>query len=279
MTTHEPATGGGSSAQPLVLVEHPARRSDGAIAEGVALVTLNRPAALNAINGALVAELARALEALDADDGCRCIVIRGSGERAFAAGADVREMADQLPLSPMLRETFGTWERLRRTRTPRIAAVRGYALGGGCELAMICDMIVAGDDAVFGQPEVKLGIIPGAGGTQRLTRAVGRARAMELVLTGRTMDAREAERIGLVTRVVPAAETFDAAIDLATRIAAQPVLAVRAAKEAVDRAMELPLAAGLDLERQAFFDLFSTEDQKEGMAAFIEKRPPRFSGR
>jgi enoyl-CoA hydratase len=247
--------------------------------DGVALVTLDRPEQLNAIDFALIAELADVLESLDADPGCRCIVITGSGERAFAAGADIKELARQTPVSLIVENDFGHWERIKRIRTPLIAAVRGFALGGGCELAMTCDMIVAGDDAAFGQPEIKLGAMPGAGGTQRLTRAVGKAKAMELILTGRTMDAREAEAFGLVTSVVPAEATVDAALDLAARVAGMPPVAVLAAKEAVDRAFELSLEAGLEFERRNFFLLFATEDEAEGMAAFTEKRSASWRGR
>jgi len=263
----------------VVLTQFPATRADGTAQPHVALVTLNRPQALNAINSSVITALVETLEALDADAECRAIVIRGSGERAFAAGADIREMADATPLSPALTDQFDRWDHVRSIRTPLIAAVRGYALGGGCELAMTCDMIVAGEDAQFGQPEIKLGIIPGAGGTQRLARAIGKARAMELILTGRPFGARDAERWGLVTTVVAPESTFEAALDLAARIAAMPPLAVRAAKEAIERADELPLTAGLEFERRSFYLLFATEDQKEGMAAFVEKRPAEWRGR
>jgi enoyl-CoA hydratase len=263
----------------LVLAEHPAHHADGRPAPGVAVVTLNRPAALNALNTAVMTELLDHLDRLDADPTCRAIVIRGSGERAFAAGADIREMVDETPVTMAAANGFARWDRVGRLATPIIAAVRGYALGGGCELAMACDMIVAGEDAQFGQPEIKLGIIPGAGGTQRLTRAVGRARAMDLVLTGRMLGAREAEQCGLVSRVVPAEETFAAALDLAERIAAMPPLAVAAAKQAILRAEELPLTAGIEYERRTFYALFASEDQKEGMRAFLEKRQPEFHGR
>ncbi len=263
----------------LVLLERPARRGDGGAVDHVATVTLNRPKALNALDSTLLARLVEVLEGLDGDPEVHCVVIRGAGERAFAAGADIKEMADQTPVTLTVRNTFALWERLKRIRRPLIAAVRGYALGGGCELAMLCDMIVAGEDAQFGQPEIKLGIIPGAGGTQRLTRAIGKARAMELILTGRSMDAREAARAGLVTQVVPVEETFEAALELAARIAAMPPLAVMAAKEAIERADELSLTAGLEFERRTFFMLFASEDQKEGMAAFVEKRTPDWKGR
>ncbi len=263
-----------------VRVDFPAvRPSTGATLDAVALVTLDRREALNALDFELLEQLASALEALDADPACHCIVLTGAGHRAFAAGADIRELADQTPVTLLASNSFERWERIRRIRTPRIAAVRGYALGGGCELAMSCDMIVAGEDAQFGQPEIRLGVMPGAGGTQRLTRAIGKARAMEMILTGRSMSAREAEAHGLVTSVVPAEETLEAALGLAERVAAQAPLAVLAAKEAIDRSFELPLSAGLERERQLFFLLFASEDQTEGMAAYVEKRPPRWSGR
>jgi enoyl-CoA hydratase len=245
----------------------------------VALVTLDRPEALNALSFGLLAELVAALEALDADADVRAIVLTGAGERAFAAGADIKEMADATPESLAVRGGFGHWDELRSIRKPIVAAVRGFALGGGCELAMACDLIVAGDDAQFGQPEIRIGVMPGAGGTQRLTRAIGKARAMELILTGRSIDAREAERLGLVTRVVPAEATLESALALAAEIAAMPPLAVAAAKRAINEADEASLSEGLANERQAFFDLFATADQKEGMAAFVEKRPARWTGR
>ena len=264
---------------PLPAGRAPDAPRPGPSAAFVALVTLDRPAQLNALNATLMRELADVLERLDGDPECRCIVITGSGERAFAAGADIRELVGQTPESLAAGGDFEAWDRIAAVRTPRIAAVRGYALGGGCELAMSCDLIVAGDDAQFGQPEIRIGVMPGAGGTQRLTRAIGKARAMDLVLTGRSVGAREAESLGLVSRVVPAEVTVDAALELAAEIAAQPPLAVAAAKAAIDAAYELPLREGLRRERQAFFDLFASEDQSEGMAAFIEKRPPRWSGR
>jgi enoyl-CoA hydratase len=264
----------------LVSVAFPApAAADGAPIEGVALVTLERPEVLNALSFDLLDALANALADLDADPACRAIVITGSGERAFAAGADIRELARQTPVTLFADDRFSVWERIGRTRKPVIAAVRGFALGGGCELALSCDLIVAGEDARFGQPEINLGVMPGAGGTQRLTRAIGRARSMDLVLTGRTITAREAEAMGLVSRVVPAGETLAAAMDLARTIAAQPPVAILAAKEAVRLAEELPLSAGLRHERRAFLSLFATEDQTEGMAAFVEKRRPEWKGR
>ena len=247
--------------------------------DGVALVTIDRPETLNALSFAIVGSVADALEALDSDPACRAIVLTGTGDRAFAAGADIRELAIQTPTGLARDDPFTPWDRIRRVRTPLVAAVRGFALGGGCELAMACDVIVAGDDARFGQPEIKLGVMPGAGGTQRLTRAIGKARAMELILTGRTIDAAEAYAAGLVSRVVPAAETVEAALELAATIAGMPPVAVRAAKRAVLRADEVPLETGLELERRDFYLLFGSEDQHEGMAAFSEKRTPTWKGR
>jgi enoyl-CoA hydratase len=268
-----------SAAPSLIDVVLPASGADGAPLPGVALVVLNRPEVLNALTFALIEQLTDALETLDRDPDCRAIVITGAGERAFAAGADIPELALQTPTSLTVDDDFHRWERIKRIRKPLIAAVRGFALGGGCELAMTCDMIVAAENAQFGQPEIKLGVMPGAGGTQRLTRAIGKARAMELVLTGRSMGAREAEAHGLVTSVVPAEETIPRALELAARIAAMPPVAVVAAKAAVNRAEELPLEAGLEHERHSFYLLFDTEDQKEGMAAFAEKRKARWRGR
>ncbi len=263
---------------PSIRVAHPATGPDGPL-DGVALVTLDRPKVLNALDFRLLAELTDALEALDRDATCRAIVITGAGDRAFAAGADIRELAVQTPASLLADDQFHRWERIKRVRTPLIAAVRGFALGGGCELAMLCDLLVAGEGAQFGQPEIKLGVIPGGGGTQRLTRALGKAKAMELVLTGRTMSAREAEAHGLVTRVVADDETLSAALELGATIAAMPPLAVIAAKEAINAADELGLTAGLEFERRTFYLLFATDDQREGMAAFTEKRKPAWKGR
>lgn len=261
-----------------VHVSLPAPSADGAL-DGVALVVIDRPQVLNALDFGLTAALADVLEALDGDPSCRVIVLTGAGDRAFAAGADIVELEAQTPTTLSSGDPFRHWARIKRIRKPIIAAVRGYALGGGNELAMTCDMIVAGEDAQFGQPEIKLGVMPGAGGTQRLTRAIGKAKAMEMVLTGRTMGAREAEAHGLVTSVVPSEATVPAALDLAVRIAAMPPLAVLAAKAAVDRAEELPLEAGLEFERRNFYLLFASEDQREGMAAFREKRQPAWKGR
>ncbi len=246
---------------------------------GVALVTLDRREALNALSTALVAELDAKLAALDADPACRAIVITGAGGRAFAAGADVRELSVATRDWLHDADPFAAVDRVALLATPTIAAVRGFALGGGCELAMACDMLVAGDDAAFGQPEILIGVIPGAGGTQRLTRAIGKARAMELVLTGRRIDAAEADRLGLVTKVVPAAETVDAALELAAKVASMPPLAVQAAKAAVRAVQDMPMAEGLRYERDRFEALFGTDDQREGMAAFLEKRSPTWSGR
>ncbi len=274
--------GAGTAEREFVRVDFPVPRpgaGEGETIDGVALVTLDRPEARNAINDALLGQLVAALGRLDADPACRCIVLTGAGERAFAAGADIREMAGETAASLIASDRFARWEAIGSLRTPLVAAVRGFALGGGCEIAMSCDMIIAGDDAVFGQPEIKLGIIPGAGGTQRLARAVGRSRAMELILTGRMVDAREAERIGLVSRVVPAAETLATALELAATIATMPPLAVVAAKEAIARADELPLREGLAFERRTFYLLFGSADQREGMAAFLEKRTPTWTGR
>jgi enoyl-CoA hydratase len=261
-----------------VHVSLPAQSADGPL-DGVALVILDRPKVLNALDFGLIEALTDVLEWLDAEPACRCIVLTGAGDRAFAAGADIAELAAQTPTTLTVDDHFHRWERIKRIRKPIIAAVRGYALGGGCELAMTCDMIVAGEDAQFGQPEIKLGVMPGAGGTQRLTRAIGKARAMEMVLTGRTIGAREAEAHGLVTSVVPSEATVPAALELASKIAGMAPVAAMAAKAAVNRAEELSLEAGLEFERRNFYLLFDTDDQKEGMAAFTEKRPPRWKGR
>jgi enoyl-CoA hydratase len=244
----------------------------------VGLVRLNRPQALNALNSALIAELNQALGAFDADPAIGAMVLTGS-DKAFAAGADVKEMQEGTFAQMFLGDFFGHFENVTHARKPLIAAVAGFALGGGCELAMMCDFILAADSAKFGQPEIRLGIIPGGGGTQRLARAVGKAKAMELTLTGRMMDAAEAERSGLVARVVPAAELVDEALKVAATIAAYSAPAVFAAKESVNRAFETTLAEGLRFERRLFHALFATEDQKEGMRAFAEKRSPAFNNR
>lgn len=245
----------------------------------VGLIRLNRPKQLNALNDTLMSELGKALAAFDADDGIGAIVITGS-EKAFAAGADIVGMKDFSFVDVYRSDYFtGGWTALRQVRKPVIAAVLGYALGGGCEVAMMCDMIIAGDNARFGQPEIKLGIMPGAGGTQRLPLAVGKAKAMDLLLTGRTIDAAEADRIGLVSRVAPAAEALDLALQVAAELSRLPVQALMMIKESVNRAYEGPLAEGLLFERRMVHALFGTEDQKEGMAAFVEKRSPAFKHR
>ena len=245
----------------------------------VGLITLNRPKALNALNDALMIELGDALATFDADGDVGCIVITG-GEKAFAAGADIGAMKDWSYMDVYKSDyVTSNWERIRTVRKPVIAAVAGYALGGGCELSMMCDLVIAADTAKFGQPEIKLGIIPGAGGTQRLPRAVGKAKAMDLVLTARMMDAAEAERAGLVSRVVPADKLLAEALAVANQICEYSLPIVIAAKESVNRAYETTLAEGILFERRAFHSLFATEDQKEGMAAFVEKRKPSFKHR
>jgi enoyl-CoA hydratase len=244
----------------------------------VGLIRLNRPQALNALSAALMEDLDAALEAFEADSAIGAIVLTGS-EKAFAAGADIKEMQDKTFVDAFLGDFISKWERLTRVRKPVVAAVAGFALGGGCEIAMMCDFILAADTAKFGQPEIKLGVIPGAGGTQRLTRAVGKSKAMEMILTGRMMDAEEAERSGLVSRVLPAASLIEEALKVAGSIAALSRPAVFAAKEAVNRAYETTLAEGVKFERRIFHSLFATEDQKEGMSAFAEKRQARFKNR
>jgi len=242
----------------------------------VGLIILNRPKALNALNGQLIAELGQALDAFEGDDEIGAIVLTGS-EKAFAAGADIKEMADKSYMDAYAGDFIGPWERVAEVRKPVVAAVAGFALGGGCEMAMMCDFIIAADTAKFGQPEITLGVIPGAGGTQRLTRAVGKAKAMEMVLTGRNMDAEEAERAGLVSRIVPADGLIDEAVKTAEKIAKMSLPATMIAKEAVDRAFETTLAEGVRFERRMFYSTFATGDQKEGMAAFIEKRSANFA--
>ena len=242
----------------------------------VGIITLNRPKALNALNGALLAELCDQLEAFDADGTVRCIILTGS-ERAFAAGADIKEMASQSAVDMFKSNYFASaCDRIAAIRKPVIAAVAGYALGGGCELAMLCDFILAADTAKFGQPEITLGVLPGMGGSQRLTRLVGKSKAMEMCLTGRMMDAAEAERSGLVSRVVPATDLMAETLKTAHKIAEQSVFALMMAKEAVNRAYETTLAEGLRYERRLFHAAFASDDQKEGMAAFTEKRNPAF---
>jgi enoyl-CoA hydratase len=244
----------------------------------VGIIRLHRPQALNALNSALNVELARAIAAYDADEGIGCILITGS-EKAFAAGADIKEMSDKSAVDVFMGDFAGNWHAAADARKPVVAAVAGFALGGGCELAMQCDVVIAADNAKFGQPEIKLGIIPGIGGTQRMTHAIGKAKAMDMILTGRMMDAAEAERAGLVARVVPATSLMDEAMKVAETIAAMALPAVLAAKEAVNRAFETSLAEGVRFERRVFHTLFATHDQKEGMAAFVEKRPAKFENR
>jgi enoyl-CoA hydratase len=244
----------------------------------VGLIRLNRPQSLNALNSALERELDAALDAFAADAAIGCMVITGS-DKAFAAGADIKEMADKSFAEAFLGELVSSWDRVAHMRKPVIAAVAGFALGGGCELAMQCDLIIAADNAKFGQPEIKLGVIPGIGGTQRLTRAIGKAKAMDLILTGRMMDAQEAERSGLVARIVPLASLVDEAVKIAETIASMSLPSVLAAKEAVNRAFETSLAEGVRFERRVFHSLFATADQKEGMGAFIAKRPPKFENK
>ncbi|MGV8997512.1 MAG: enoyl-CoA hydratase [Parvibaculaceae bacterium] len=247
--------------------------------ETVGLITLNRPDALNALNKALMDELTLAIDAFEADDGVHCIVLTGS-QKAFAAGADIKEMQPKSYMD-VYREDFITsnWERTTRARKPTIAAVAGYALGGGCELAMMCDMIICADNAKFGQPEINLGVMPGAGGTQRLTRFVGKSKAMDMCLTGRMMDATEAERSGLVSRVVPLADLMAEVLKIAQTIAAKSLPIAMMTKESVNRAYETTLSEGVRFERRLFHSMFATEDKKEGMTAFVEKRPAAFKNR
>ncbi|MCY9530798.1 enoyl-CoA hydratase-related protein [Paenibacillus alvei] len=244
----------------------------------VGVLTLNRPDVLNALNRELMQELVVELERMDRDDAVKVLVITGN-DKAFAAGADIREMADESAVSLLLKRQFDVWDRIGGIAKPIIAAVSGYVLGGGCELMMNCDLVVASDTARFGQPEIRIGVMPGAGGTQRLTRAVGQRKAMELLLTGDTMLAEEALRCGLINKVAPVELYLEEALKLARRIANQPPLAVSLIKQAVRKAQDLSLAEGLDFERQCFHLLFASEDQKEGMLAFQEKRSPQFKGR
>jgi len=245
----------------------------------VGIVTLNRPQALNALNAALVAEIGRALDDLEGDDAIGAIVLTGN-EKAFAAGADIKEMADKTYMQAYA-EDFITkgWERVAQCRKPVVAAVAGFALGGGCEVAMMCDIVIAADNARFGQPEINLGTMPGAGGTQRLPRFIGKAKAMDLCLTGRMMDAAEAERLGLVSRIVPPDKLMDEALAVADKVASMSRPIAMMVKEAVNRAFETTLAEGVRFERRLFHSLFATRDQKEGMAAFIEKRPAKFENK
>ena len=244
----------------------------------VGIIRLNRPQALNALNAALIKELIAAVDSFDADPNIGCILITGN-EKAFAAGADIKEMADKPYMDAFLKNFGANEDAIARTRKPTVAAVAGFALGGGCEYATQCDVIIAADNAKFGQPEIKIGVIPGYGGTQRLTRAVGKAKAMEIILTGRMMDAAEAERAGLVARVVPLASLMDEAMKVAETIASMSLPSVMSAKEAVNRAFEVSLAEGVVFERRVFQALFATDDQKEGMKAFIEKRKPAWKNK
>jgi len=244
----------------------------------VGLITLNRPAALNALNAALIAELGKAIDGFEASDEVGCIVITGS-DKAFAAGADIKEMQTKTYMQAFKEDFIASWDRVARCRKPTIAAVAGYALGGGCELAMMCDFIIAAETAKFGQPEIKLGVMPGAGGTQRLARFVGKAKAMEMCLTGRIMDAAEAERCGLVSRVVAADKLLEDAMKTADSIAGMSLPSVMMTKESVNRAFETTLGEGIRFERRVFHAMFGMEDQKEGMAAFVDKRKPNFKNR
>ncbi|HRK24244.1 MAG TPA: enoyl-CoA hydratase [Beijerinckiaceae bacterium] len=244
----------------------------------VGLIRLNRPQALNALNSALIADLNHALDVFEADEAIGCLVLTGS-EKAFAAGADIKEMQSKTYMDVYLSDFIGRWDNLSRTRKPVIAAVAGFALGGGCEIAMMCDFIIAAETAKFGQPEIKLGVMPGAGGTQRLTRYIGKSKAMDLCLTGRMMDAAEAERCGLVSRIVPADQLVSEAMKAAETIATMSLPAVMMTKESVNRSYETTLAEGIRFERRVFHSMFATDDQKEGMAAFAEKRKASFRHR
>jgi enoyl-CoA hydratase len=245
---------------------------------GFAVIQINRPEVLNALNIELMKELVQALESLDANDAVRCIILTGN-EKAFAAGADIKEMADASAMEMLLRDQFARWDRIRKIKKPIIAAVSGFALGGGCELAMTCDMIIASETARFGQPEINIGVIPGAGGTQRLTRAVGKVKAMEMVMTGRMITAEEALRWGLVNAVVPVERFLEEAKTWAREIAGKPPVAVKLAKESVLKAFDTTIEGGLEFERKNFYLLFASEDQKEGMKAFVEKRKPEWKNR
>jgi enoyl-CoA hydratase len=245
---------------------------------GYAVVQLHRPDVLNALNTEVMEELVTVLESLDKDDAIRCIILTGN-EKAFAAGADIREMADATSVEMLIRDQFSRWDRIRKIKKPLIAAVSGFALGGGCELTMLCDIIIASETAKFGQPEINIGVMPGAGGTQRLTRAIGKYRAMEMVLSGRMISAEEARSAGLVNKIVPPELLLAEAENLATLIASKPPVAVRLAKEAILKAFDTTIETGLELERKNFYLLFATEDQKEGMRAFIDKQKPVWKGK
>jgi enoyl-CoA hydratase len=269
MTEPKPTSTPPSSDEPLILVE---------IDGHVGIIKLNRPKVLNALNPELMAQLATQMEAFDKDASIHVILLAGS-ERAWAAGADIGDMAEQTAISMYERDQFATWDRIKRIKKPIVAAVSGHALGGGCELMMLCDIIVASDTAQIGQPEINIGVMPGAGGTQRLTRAVGKATAMDVILSGRFLTAKEALAAGLVSRVVPKEHWYSEALKLAQELARKPPLALKIAKEAVLTAQELSLSEGLAHERKLFYMLFATEDQKEGMRAFVEKRKPKFRGK
>jgi len=258
--------------QPELILVDPAYR------EHIALITINRPKELNALNLQVMGEIRDALKALDDDTNVRVIIITGN-ERAFAAGADIKQMAGKNAIDMLQIDQFTTWDQIRKTKKPIIAAVSGFALGGGCELCMTCDMIVASETAQFGQPEIKIGVMPGAGGTQRLPRAVGKARAMEMVLTGRFISAQEALDCGLINMIVPIEIYLQESVRLASEIAKQSPVAVQLAKESILKSYEMPLQEALSFERKNFYMLFATEDQKEGMSAFVEKRKPTFKGR
>jgi len=247
--------------------------------EGVGIITINRPSALNAINHEVMRDLIEAAANFDADDKVGCILITGAGDKAFIAGADIKEMADKSYMDMFMADIQAGWERFAATRKPMVAAVNGFALGGGCEIAMMCDIVIASDKAKFGQPEIKLGVMPGWGGTQRLVKAVGKAKAMDLILTGRMMDAAEAESAGLVARVVSHDKLMGEALAAAKAVASFGRPSVLMAKEAVNRAFETTLSEGLMFERRVFYSMFATEDQKEGMDAFVNKRSPSFKNR
>ncbi len=244
----------------------------------VGLIRLHRPQALNALNAALIGEISQVVDVWEADDAIGCIVLTGS-DKAFAAGADIKEMQSKSYMQAYKEDFIGAWDRIARCRKPTLAAVAGFALGGGCEVAMMCDIIIAADTAKFGQPEIKLGVMPGAGGTQRLTRFVGKAKAMDMCLTGRMMDAAEAERSGLVSRVFPAASMLEEALKIAATIADMSLVATMMTKETVNRSYETTLTEGIRFERRVFHSMFATDDQKEGMAAFVDKRKPAFKGK
>ncbi len=246
--------------------------------KGFATVQLNRPQVLNALNREVMDELVSALESLDQDDSIKCIIITGN-EKAFAAGADIKEMADATAVEMLVRDQLSKWDRIRKIKKPLIAAVSGFALGGGCELTMLCDIIIASETATFGQPEINIGVMPGAGGTQRLTRAVGKYRAMEMVLTGKFIKAEEAKQAGLVNKIVPVEMLFNEAEEMAVLIASKPPIALKMAKESILKAFDTTIETGLEFERKNFYLLFSTEDQQEGMHAFVEKRKPQWKGK